>query len=79
MPSTRLGADEDGGPGAPDDLQKGFETQVWLATSDDPRAMVSGRYFFHKKETRYNHEADDVELQERFLKVCEEMSGVPFP
>jgi NAD(P)-dependent dehydrogenase (short-subunit alcohol dehydrogenase family) len=43
-----------GGPGAPDDLQKGFETQVWLATSDDPRAMVSGRYFFHKKKRATN-------------------------
>jgi len=68
-----------GGPGAPDDLQKGFETQVWLATSDDPRAMVSGRYFFHKKETRYKHEADDLELQEIFLKLCGEMSDVYFP
>ena len=68
-----------GGPGAPDDLQKGFETQVWLATSDDPRAMVSGRYFFHKKETRYNHEADDVELQDRFMSLCAEITGVVFP
>jgi NAD(P)-dependent dehydrogenase (short-subunit alcohol dehydrogenase family) len=67
-----------GGRGAPDDLQKGFETQVWLAVSDDARAKVSGRYFFHRKETRHNSEADDVQQQERFLKLCEEMSGVPF-
>src|SRR5262249_11147349 len=33
-----------GGPGAPDDLQKGFETQTWLAVSNDSRAKVSGRY-----------------------------------
>jgi len=68
-----------GGRAAPDDLQKGFETQIWLASSDDPGAKVSGRYFFHRKETRYNSEADDVQLQERFLKLCEEMSGVPLP
>ena len=39
-----------GGAGAPDDLQKGAETQSWLAISNDPEALVSGRYFFHRKE-----------------------------
>jgi NAD(P)-dependent dehydrogenase (short-subunit alcohol dehydrogenase family) len=68
-----------GGKGAPDDLQKGFETQVWLATSNDAKAKVSGRYFFHKKETRYNPEADDVRLQDRFLGLCEELTGVHLP
>jgi NAD(P)-dependent dehydrogenase (short-subunit alcohol dehydrogenase family) len=67
-----------GGKGAPDDLKKGYETQVWLATSNDKQAKVSGRYFFHKKETRYNHYADDIELQERFLNLCEEITGVSF-
>ena len=68
-----------GGASAPDDLQKGYETQVWLAVSGDRRAKVSGRYFHHKKEARYNPEADDVQLQERFLSSCEEITGVPFP
>jgi NAD(P)-dependent dehydrogenase (short-subunit alcohol dehydrogenase family) len=67
-----------GGAGAPDDLKKGYETQVWLATSNEARARVSGRYFFHQKESRYNHEADDVSLQERFLGLCEEITGVSF-
>ncbi|TMH59270.1 MAG: SDR family NAD(P)-dependent oxidoreductase [Betaproteobacteria bacterium] len=38
-----------GGPGAPDDLDAGAVTQVWLATSNDPEAMVSGQYFYHQK------------------------------
>ena len=67
-----------GGAGAPDDLKKGYETQVWLATSNEARARVSGRYFFHQKESRYNHEADDVSLQERFLSLCGEITGVSF-
>lgn len=67
-----------GGAGAPDDLQKGYETQVWLAVSGDRRAKVSGRYFHHEKAARYNPEADDVQLQERFLSSCEEITGVPF-
>jgi len=68
-----------GGRGAPDDLQKGFETQVWLAVSNDERAKVSGRYFFHQKERQYNPEADDVSLQEGFLNLCREITGISFP
>ena len=68
-----------GGRGAPDDLQKGYETQVWLAVSNDEKAKVSGRYFFHQKERHHNPEAGDVSLQERFLTVCKEITGVSFP
>ena len=67
-----------GGKGAPDDLEKGFETQVWLAVSNDEKAKVSGRYFFHQKERYHNPEADDVQLQERFLNLCKEITGVSF-
>jgi NAD(P)-dependent dehydrogenase (short-subunit alcohol dehydrogenase family) len=67
-----------GGKSAPDDLQKGFETQVWLAVSDDEKAKVSGRYFHHQTESRYNAEADDIELQERFLSLCKEITGISF-
>lgn len=65
-----------GGRGAPDDLQKGYKTQVWLAVSNDEKAKVSGRYFFHQKERYHNPEADNVQLQERFLNLCEEITGV---
>jgi len=68
-----------GGRGAPDDLQKGYETQVWLAVSGDEKAKVSGRYFHHQKENPYNPEADDVVLQERFLESCREITNVSFP
>jgi hypothetical protein len=68
-----------GGRGAPDNLQKGYETQVWLATSDDEQAKVSGHYFFHQKIRQHNREADDVSLQERFLNLCQEITGVSFP
>ena len=33
-----------GGPNAWDPVEDGAETQVWLATSDDPLATASGRY-----------------------------------
>jgi len=68
-----------GGSGAPDDLQKGYETQMWLAVSNDSRAKVSGRYFHHLTERRYNPQASDVMLQERFLSLCSDITDVPFP
>jgi NAD(P)-dependent dehydrogenase (short-subunit alcohol dehydrogenase family) len=68
-----------GGRGAPDNLQKGYETQVWLAVSNDEQVKVSGYYFFHKKERNYNPEAGDILLQEKFLNLCEETTGILFP
>jgi len=65
-----------GGRGAPDDLDKGFETQAWLAVSNDPEALVTGRHFYHKREARHRPEASDHGLQERFLLACEQLSGV---
>ena len=67
-----------GGRGAPDDLKKGYKTQVWLAASDDENAKVSGKYFHHQKVSRHNPEADDVELQEKFLSLCRAITGVSF-
>src|ERR1700735_3714107 len=34
-----------GGAGAPDDLDAGHRTQVWLAVSHDPAATITGEYF----------------------------------
>lgn len=68
-----------GGPHAPDDLQKGFETQVWLAVSADDKAKVSGRYFHHKREAACHPEADRTALQDELLATCEQITGVRFP
>ena len=68
-----------GGPNAPDDLQKGAETQVWLAVSNDDKAKVSGRYFFHRNEVNYLQAANDPVVQEKFLGLCEQISGLAFP
>jgi NAD(P)-dependent dehydrogenase (short-subunit alcohol dehydrogenase family) len=65
-----------GGKGAPDNLNEGYKTQVWLAASEDNKAMVSGHYFFHQKVTGHNPLANDFLLQESFLKLCKEITGV---
>lgn len=65
-----------GGAGAPDDLEQGYQTQVWLAVSNEPGAMVSGQYFHHLKPARYNHSADDIASQDRLLADCARLTGV---
>jgi NAD(P)-dependent dehydrogenase (short-subunit alcohol dehydrogenase family) len=67
-----------GGAGAPDNLTEGYQTQAWLAVSKDARAKVSGKYFFHQREARFLPIAADVTVQERLLRVCEQVSGVRF-
>jgi len=68
-----------GGAGAPGDLEKGFQTQVWLAVSNDKKAKVSGRYFYHKKEADSHPKADDISLQDKFLDRCDQATGIRFP
>jgi NAD(P)-dependent dehydrogenase (short-subunit alcohol dehydrogenase family) len=68
-----------GGPGAPDDLSLGADTQVWLATSDDPEAAVSGRYFYHRQAREVHPAAPDPKLQDGLLQACEELTGVTVP
>ncbi len=68
-----------GGPRAPDDLDQGHRTQVWLAVSEDPAAKVSGQYFYHMKLRAPNPASRDVERQERLLEACRDLSGVDLP
>lgn len=68
-----------GGPNATDDLPTGADTQVWLATSDEPAATVTGRYFKWREDLRANPAAYDVEVQERLLGACAEITGVTLP
>src|SRR5437762_9956836 len=67
-----------GGPGAPDDLDAGAVTQVWLATSNDPEVMISGQYFNHQKRRAAEPAARDEEIQERLIAECTKISGMPF-
>lgn len=68
-----------GGPGAPDDLEEGVTTQVWLATSEDPGAKTTGGYFYHLKPHASHRAAADKSVQDRYLAECARISGVPFP
>jgi NAD(P)-dependent dehydrogenase (short-subunit alcohol dehydrogenase family) len=68
-----------GGPSATDDLPEGAETQVWLATSDEPAATVTGRYFKRRQDLRANPAASDRRVQDGLLRACADLSGVELP
>ena len=68
-----------GGPGAPDNLEKGYRTQVWLAESSNDLSKVSGQYLHHQKQDRYLRQADEATVQNQFLSFCERISGIAFP
>jgi NAD(P)-dependent dehydrogenase (short-subunit alcohol dehydrogenase family) len=65
-----------GGPGAPDDLDQAHRTQVWLAVSNDPAAIVTSEYFYHQKLRSPHRATRDPKRQETLLRFCEERSGI---
>ncbi|WP_066520261.1 SDR family NAD(P)-dependent oxidoreductase [Curtobacterium ammoniigenes] len=64
-----------GGPGAPDDLEAGHETQDWLATTEDNAVRDFG-YWFHRARRDPNPAALDEAFQDRVVHVLAERSGV---
>ena len=66
-----------GGPEAPDDLEEGYTTQAWLAVSNEPPALVSGEYFYHRKRTAPSPATRVIGTQELLLSQCEKVSGIP--
>lgn len=68
-----------GGPNAWDEVPAGAATQVWLATSEDAAARVTGTYLKRFEEQVPNPEATDVDVQERFLARLAELTGVELP
>jgi NAD(P)-dependent dehydrogenase (short-subunit alcohol dehydrogenase family) len=67
-----------GGPGAPDDLQLGHDTQEWLVTSDDPEASTSGGYWYHRERRQPHRAVNDRAFQERLLEALAEETGTTF-
>ena len=65
-----------GGPGAPDDMDQAHLTQAWLAASDDAKAQVTGKYFYHLEQMAPNPQANNMALQDRLIAICSEISGV---
>lgn len=65
-----------GGPHAPDDLTLGHVTQVWLATSDDPAATITGRYWHHQRPATPAPAVDDPRFHQALLDELAHLTGV---
>jgi hypothetical protein len=64
---------------APDCLEGAPKTQAWLALSNDPGALVSGKYFYHQKQRNCHPSAAYTTLQDQFLEECARLSGISLP
>ncbi|MFE9674564.1 SDR family NAD(P)-dependent oxidoreductase [Streptomyces sp. NPDC006259] len=65
-----------GGPDAPDELELGHRTQQWLATSDDPQALASGGYWYHRRRRQPHPAVHDEAFQDRLLHTLTEETGI---
>lgn len=65
-----------GGAGAPGDLESGQATQAWLATSDDPAAVVSGCYWHHGRRKQPATQVDDIVFQDELTARLADLTGI---
>ncbi|MBR0994474.1 SDR family NAD(P)-dependent oxidoreductase [Bradyrhizobium japonicum] len=68
-----------GGAGAPVDIATGARTQSWLAASEDPAALVSGRYWHHLAQQQPASEATDPKFQDELIDRLNKLTGVELP
>jgi len=68
-----------GGPNAALDIDTGQRTQVWLATSEDPEAQVSGCYWHDLRTEEPANEALDNAFQDRLLARLATLTGIALP
>lgn len=68
-----------GGRAAPDSIADGTATQVWLASSSDPAALVSGQVWHHLRVRPQTPAVADPGFQDRLLAVLAEMTGESLP
>ena len=65
-----------GGRSAPVDLDTGQRTLTWLAVSNEPAAMVRGRYWHHLRQEQPASEAADPKFQDQLIAKFGELTGV---
>lgn len=68
-----------GGPNAWDEVDEDATTPVWLVTSDDDGARVTGEYLKRFEVLAPNPVARDVADQDALLARLAAITGVPFP
>jgi hypothetical protein len=71
-----MGADQNGGPGATDDLELGHLTQTWLAASDDHEATTTGGYWYHQRHQPPAQASLNLRFQDALLDELARLTGV---
>jgi hypothetical protein len=67
-----------GGSSAPGSMKKATDLPTWLATND--RELTgSGKYFVAQDQKSLHKAANAERIQDEFLRICGEISEVPFP
>ena len=64
-----------GGPGAPDDLELGHRSQVWLAVTPDPDTRTAG-YWYHQQRRPPAPAALDETFQDALLDELARLTDV---
>lgn len=64
-----------GGRAAPDSLELGHVTQVWLATREPGEDPVSGGYWFHQQRREPHPAVNDPAFQSELLDALERHTG----
>lgn len=67
-----------GGSFAPGSMKKAVDMPTWLTVSDR-KDTGSGKYYAAQDQKALHKSASDQRVQEEFLRICEEVSGVSFP
>jgi NAD(P)-dependent dehydrogenase (short-subunit alcohol dehydrogenase family) len=68
-----------GGPSAPVDIDTGQRTQTWLAASNEPAALVSGRYWHDLRQEEPAREATDPAFQDELIGKLSGLAGLKLP
>jgi len=68
-----------GGPQAPDPVELGADTQVWLATADEPITLASGQYVKRREVHVPNPETQSIESRRGLVEELERLTGVTLP
>ncbi|PSL37348.1 short-subunit dehydrogenase [Labedella gwakjiensis] len=67
-----------GGPGAPDDLEAGHQTQAWLAAGEEPETDGSA-YWYHRTQRTPHPSTRDERFQDELLEALAAHTGVALP
>lgn len=68
-----------GGPAASDDPAQAHTTQTWLASSDDPQALVTGGYWHHRRLERPHPATTDRGFRDTVLASLADATGLTLP